>query len=280
MPLIETQHINASHEDFSGNNGIGRYIFLTGSDERARELSEQFEEVIVRKHPRQHNFYMGKLLNQGKAIDVAAISTGMGGPSADIIINELIMLGARRLLRIGTAGSLQPDTIHVGDIVVATAAVRDDKASWDYIYREYPAIASMECLIAAHRAARLLAHQFPVHFGIVHSKSSLYAREFHYSFMEENDQYMKTMHLAGILATEMECAQLFTLSSLMSAKLISTETNPIPIFCGCILAIVGDKTSFSDDKQKIKQSIDFAMSFGLETVKALSIIDQETHHDF
>jgi len=278
MDLIETQHINATIEDLQGNNGIGRYIFLTGSDERAKEISENFTETEARPHPRQHNLYLGKLTVGNQSIDVAAISSGIGGPSADIVINELILLGARRFLRIGTAGSMQPDRIHVGDLVIATAAVRDDKASWDYIYPEYPAIASMECLIATHRA--LAKTKATAHFGIVHSKSSLYAREYHYSFMEENEHYMASMHLAGILATEMECAQLFTLSSLMSARLLRKSSHNIAIASGCILAIVGDKTSFSSDKSKVRQATVNAINLGIETVKEHFLIDQEKRHSF
>lgn len=280
MDMIETQHINATPDDLMGNSGIGRYIFLTGSDERAREISEHFSNVRLLTHPRQHNLYLGQLSVGSKMIDVASISSGIGGPSADIVINELIILGARRFLRIGTAGSMQPDRIHVGDLVIATAAVRDDKASWDYIYPEYPAVASMECLIATHRAHAARSGAFKAHFGIVHSKSSLYAREYHYSFMEENEHYMASMHLCGVLATEMECAQLFTLSSLMSARLMRKSSHNIPIASGCILAIVGDKTSFSNDKTKVRKATENAINLGMETVRQHFLIDQEKQHCF
>lgn len=272
MSTIEIHHINATHEDFLGNDGIGRYLFLTGSDERARELSAYFSDVELRPHPRQHNLYLGTITNEHHdKIDVGAISTGMGGPSADIIINELIMLGARRLLRIGTAGSMQPDKIRVGSLVIATGAVRDDKASWDYIYKEYPALASMEFLIAVHRARDKNAFNFPVHFGIVHSKSSLYAREYNYSLLEENHSYMRTLRQAGVLASEMECAQLFILSSLMSRHLPQDQA----ILSGGILAIIGDDTSFTDNKDDISLTINNALQLGLCTVRELYRIDRK-----
>lgn len=280
MDLIKAQHINATPTDLTGNNGIGRYIFLTGSDERAKEISEHFINLRVLNHPRQHNLYLGQLSIGSQMIDVGSISTGIGGPSADIVINELIILGARRFLRIGTAGSMQPDRIHVGDLVIATAAVRDDKASWDYIYPEYPAVASMQSLIATHRANAVISQSVRAHYGIVHSKSSLYAREFHYSFMQENEHYMASMHLSGVLATEMECAQLFTLSSLMSERLIRKNSADTPIASGCILAIVGDKTSFSNDESKIKQATINAINLGLETVRQHFLIDQEKQYTF
>lgn len=271
----EPMHINASSNDLVGNQGLGRYIFLTGSDSRARQISEQFNNVTVLTHPRQHNLYLGTIPGQNQAIDVAAISTGMGGPSADIIINELIMLGAKRMLRIGTAGSLQPGHIRVGDVVVATGAVRDDKTSWDYVYREYPALASMEYLIATGRALSTNPDNIKAHFGIVHSKSSLYAREFHLSLLPENDQYMSTMQKAGVLATEMESAQLFVLSSLMNAKACFGSVKEHAILCGCIVTIIGDDTSFSLEKEVINKAIDKTISLSLEITRQLVLIDQQ-----
>lgn len=276
MELFKPQHINASSDDLQGNHGLGRYIFLSGSDERAREISNHFQDMKVRRHPRHHNLYLGKIVDGENTLDVAAIATGMGGSSSDIIINELILLGARRLLRIGTAGSLQPETVKVGDVVIATAAVRDDKASWDYIYREYPAAASLEYLLAIKKAVQKKT-VLPVHFGIVHSKSSLFARELDQSFMEDqNRQYMKSLHEAGVLASEMECAQLFILSSLMSARLRSQAVKSFTILAGCILAVVGDKTSFSEDKQQIKNIITEAVLLGIETNKQLAAADRLT----
>lgn len=266
-------HINASINDLSGNQGLGRYIFLTGSDNRARQISEQFNTVTVLNHPRQHNLYLGTIPGHDQTIDVAAISTGMGGPSADIIINELLMLGAKRMLRIGTAGSLQPEHVRVGDVVIATAAVRDDKASWDYIYREYPALASMEYLIATGRALSASQNTINAHFGIIHSKSSLYAREFHLSLMPENDEYMSVMQKAGVLASEMECAQLFVLSSLMNAQACVTKDRTI--LCGCLLTVIGDVTAFSMEKDVTNKAIDNTISLSLEATRQLALIDQQ-----
>lgn len=263
-------HINAKCEDLVGNNGHGRYILITGSDERAKQISLHFERVNIKHHVRQHNLYLGTLISSHGAIDVAAISVGMGGASADIIINELIMLGAARILRIGTAGSLQPDRVRCGDVVIATAAVRDDKASWDYIYREYPATASFEYLLASFRAAKLCKSNGKVHFGIVHSKSSLYAREMGFSFLTENKQYNADLQKAGVLASEMECAQLYILSALMSAA----KPNA-PILAGGILAIIGDETPFSSNQDMVNKAIDSAITLGLETTRQLNLIDKQ-----
>lgn len=266
---MKPHHINATREDLAGNQGRGRYILISGSDERANQISQSFINTTVNRHPRHHHLYLGSLPTQHGEIEVASISSGMGGASMDIIVNELIMLGVTRLLRVGTAGSLQPERVRCGDIVIASAAVRDDKASWDYIYPEYPAMASFEYMTAALRASKLVEDRINVHTGIIHSKSSLYAREMQVSFLEENKQYMLAMRKAGVLASEMECAQLFTLSSLMSAS------HPHAILCGAILAIVGDETSFSSNDQLIKQANVSAIALSLETTKQISFIDRQ-----
>lgn len=265
--VTKSNHINASIPDLEGNKGLGRYIFLTGSADRAQQIGERFLNRKVLKHPRQHHLYLGAIDTAEGQIDVGVISTGMGGSSADIIINELISLGARRLLRVGTAGSLQPDQIKVGDIVIATGAVRDDKASWDYIYPEYPALASLEYLIAAKRAS-IATHTHP-YFGIIHSKSSLYAREFNCSMMPDNENYMNSLRASGVLASEMECAQLFILTSLMRAKLSKD------ILSGCILAIVGDTSAFSEDQALIDTTIHQVIDLSFQTTKELFYIDQK-----
>jgi uridine phosphorylase len=276
MEMI-VQHMNACKEDMQGNGSIGRYIFLAGSDGRAREISELFINWQEKTHPRQHNLYLGQMLTeQGQKIDVASISTGMGGASADIIINELVMLGAKRLLRVGTSGSLHPKQIHVGDIIVATGAVRDDKSSWDYIYPEYPAMASFEYIQAA-REAKVEYKESKVHFGVVHSKSSLFAREFQFSLLPDNRAYMDALRRAGVLATEMECAQFFTLAPILSSRMNYLFSNQTPIFSGAILAIIGDETGFSADKQCIMDANQRAIQFAMLTTKHLFHFEQSLH---
>lgn len=270
---ILPHHINATTMHLMGNAGLGRYIFLTGSDARAQQISEQFNDLEILYHPRHHNLYLGTLKKGQKKIDVATISTGMGGPSTDIIVNELILLGGRRFLRIGTAGSLQPRQVKVGDIVIATGAVRDDKASWDYVPREYPALASFDYLKAAEYARDVLPKTIKLHSGIVHSKSSLFAREYHFSCLPDNEDYMHCLQKAGVLASEMECAQLFILSSLMNAKLIKKALFPT-ISCGAILAIIGDKTAFSSQEKRINTVIEQCIMYGLAIVHELFKLDE------
>merc|ERR1712137_1438515 len=109
----------------------------------------------------------------------------MGCPSVDIVVTELIKLGAKRFIRVGTAGSLQPHTIRVGDVVIASAAVRDEGTSRHYAPIEFPAIAAPTMVQALKHAAgdvsqtsEFMKSGSKIYCGIVHTKDSLYAREF------------------------------------------------------------------------------------------------------
>jgi uridine phosphorylase len=274
---IVVQHINADATDIQGNQGIGRYFFVTGSDGRARQIAELFSHREEKLHPRQHNLYKGQLqAADGSMVDVASISSGMGGPSADIILNELAMLGATRFLRVGTSGTLHPKTIPAGDLVVATGAVRDDKASWDYIYPEYPAMASFEYIQAAKLAqAKQLFSDRKIHFGVVHSKSSLFAREYQFSLLKESVDYMDTIRRAGVIASEMECAQFFTLSPILTAKYHELFKPLQEIRCGAILSVIGDESGFMKDPEKIKKANECSIAFAIATTLEMYALDKK-----
>jgi len=264
---FEPEHMNAQAEDFVGNAGRGRVVFLPGSDGRAAQIAEHFAAVSIKRHPRGHNLYVGTLPGAAGAIDVACISTGMGGASLDIIGNELFSLGARRFLRVGTAGSLQTGRIRSGAVVVPTAAVRDEGTSRRYLPLEVPVTPSVDVLVAAHAVAqaRVSGGGSPVFLGVIHSKDSLHAREFGAGPMAlENRRFMDLLRAGNVLASEMECAQLFTLRAVWE-KLCLDANQPLPQV-GAVLAIIGDDQPFADktvQSAAIRDAIDFAIALVL-----------------
>lgn len=262
-------HMNATPEDLAGNGGVGRYLFLPGSDGRARQIAERFEDAQVMAHPRGHNLYTGRLRMGDRTVDVGTIATGMGCPSLDIIVNELFQLGAKRFLRVGTAGSLQPLRIRVGSLVVATASVRDEHTSRTYVPVEVPSVASMEFVWAAQKAAGTLGLGDRVHFGTVHCKDSLYAREFGEGPMAaHNREYMELLINAGTLASEMESSQLFILSSLFNHRLRALGDGPAHrVVAGAVLGVVGDDSPFASPEAAaaaVESSIDLAFETVLQ----------------
>jgi len=269
---FKPNHINATIEDLQGNNGIGRYFLLPGSDGRARKISKLFKDVRVLESSRSHNIYLGTLEVEGKKIDVASVSTGMGCPSLDIIVNELFKLGAKRFIRVGTAGSMQSDRIPVGHIVIATGAVRDEHTSLNYVPLEYPSIASIEILSIANELAKKEEYKDIAHFGIVHAKDSLFAREFKEGPMpDQNAEYMKILERSGVLASEMESSHLFVLSSLFNHKVQKVDPSD-KVLAGTVLAIIGDdKQQFSNAEEVKEQAIVKTIDFGLDVIKNLAL---------
>ncbi|MDR3478574.1 MAG: nucleoside phosphorylase [Gammaproteobacteria bacterium] len=269
---FEPMHINASPEDMGGNNGIGRYILLPGSDGRAQEIARHFTSMVVKPHYRAHNLYLGTLLCDGKKIDVATVSSGMGCPSAEIIVHELFHLGARRFLRIGTAGSLQPDFVKVGDIVNVQASVRDEGTTQDYVPLEFPAVASLEMASSTLLAAERLGLSDRIHTGVVHCKNSLYAREFGAGPRhEQNKAYLDFLTKTGVLASEMETATLFIQSQLYNYQLRKEGSGPShQVLSGAILGIISNTKTF-DKTSKSKSAVDDNIALGLETIKTLAM---------
>lgn len=269
-------HINATIDDLAGNDGIGRYILLPGSDGRAKEISQHFNNLTVKRHPRGHNLYLGTIICEEKTIDVATITSGMGCPSMEIILHELFHLGGKRFLRVGTAGSLQPNLVKLGDIVNVQASVRDEHTTTDYVPIAVPAVASVECTLAISLAAKKLGFSKQAHTGTVHCKSSLYAREFGAGpNAEKNKAYINLLTQYGVLATEMETAALFIQSQLYHYQLMQKGKGPqYHVLSGAILGIISllpDQFSSSDEENiTVQKSIEIA----LETIKILFQTEQ------
>jgi len=258
-------HINATVDDFEGNDGKGRFLLLPGSRDRAAAIAARFSEVTIKSHPRGHDLHLGVLQDEDRRIDVGVISTGMGCPSVDLIVSELIGLGARVLLRVGTSGSMQP-TVRTGDVVVATGAVRDEGTSDAYLPREFPALASWTMLGAARAAANSVALRGQLHFGAVHTKDSLYAREFGWGPKQaEHLQYQTLLTKAGVLASEMECAHLFVLASLgPEAKGVSR------VQAGALLAVIGDHDAPFSPSERAGHAVQDMIELALGTLVELA----------
>ncbi|EER12891.1 Uridine phosphorylase, putative, partial [Perkinsus marinus ATCC 50983] len=238
-PNFKPMHVTVTPEHCLGNGGLGRFWILPGSRDRAQQIAETFlQDCEVIASPRGHDGYIGKYeAPDGTVVDIGAISTGMGAPSVDIIATEMIKLGAKVLVRVGTAGAMQK-TLGIGDIVIATGAVRDEGTSRHYMPLEFPALGSAAVVTAMCSAAQhqLEAEdeelkegaQWVYDAGPVHSKDSLMAREFKFGpYAAEHKRYMEVLENLGCLASEMEVAMLFSLAQVYGVK------------AGCVLAIIG-----------------------------------------
>lgn len=279
MDNFTPHHMNATAQDLAGNNGIGRYILLPGSDGRAKEISQHFNDLIIKMHPRGHNLYLGTIEDNGKKIDVATIASGMGCPSMEIILHELFHLGAKRFLRVGTAGSLQPNFIHVGDIINVTASVRDEATTADYFPVEVPAVASYELISFIIQSAKKLGIAEKVRSGIVHCKSSFYAREFGAGpLSDENKRYNDLLNSCGVLASEMETAALFIQTQLYNHQLRQKNNkSKNKVLAGALLAIIAVPPHHFAQEPETTATINNMITLALESIKSLSSSEQDIH---
>ncbi len=195
-----------------GVGDVARYVLLPGDPGRVERIASFLDDA------RKVSDHRGFLTYTGRAggVGISASSTGIGCPSAAIVVEELMRIGADTLIRVGTTGSLQPG-IDSGDIVIATAAVRADGTSRTYVPIEYPAVASLEVTSALMRAAEEAGRDY--HLGIVMSSDAFYGG---------NEEALRRFGEAGVLSIEMESSVLFTLAGLRGRR------------AGTILAVDGN----------------------------------------
>lgn len=239
-------HILLGPEHLAGNGGLGRTVFLPGSASRAAQIAEHFEDVQVVDNPRGLTAHLGVLRLGEDPLDVLAISSGMGPASTEIVMHELIAAGARRVVRVGSAGSMDP-AIPPGAVVILSGAVRDEQTTRHVAPLEFPALChpgAVEAMVMGARSADL---EDDCYVGVGHTKASLYAREFGGGPLgAENLAYTKTLARSGAIASDMEASVLFILASAASAGTVATlrEGNAaVPVQAACVLGIYGGDDS-------------------------------------
>ena len=192
---------------------IGGYVILPGDPGRCEWIAGMFDDAEFVSSNREFTVWTGTL--DGARVSVC--STGIGGPSAAIALEELVECGAHTFIRVGTCGGIAPE-VHGGDLVVATAAVRQEGTSREYMPLEYPAAASFDIVRAlADEAERL---KYPVHIGVIQSKDSFYGeiRPERMPVAAQLTQQWKALLAAGVLASEMESAALFVASAYLHVR--------------------------------------------------------------
>ena len=257
IPDFTPFHCHLTRED-----ARDRYFIIPGCPSRAKMISETYlSDVTVRPSKRGHTVYLGCI--RDTKVPVGVVATGMGCPSVDIIVTELIQMGAKYFIRVGTAGSFNLDKYPIHSMVVASGAVRDESTSCNYAPKEFPAISSPEITQALITAGENLVDIPPVKTGIMHTKDSLYAREFLLGTdykAQEHQQYMRSLEQLGVAASEMEAAHLFVLGSVYG------------VHTGCICTMIGgtDPTvgSFSQPSPK-GGSVNPSITVALEAIKIL-----------
>ena len=238
-----------------GVGDVGKYALISGDPERIKKIASFFNEAKKVADYRGFITYTGEL----EGTKVSACSTGIGCPSAAIVVEELANIGADTFIRVGTAGSLQT-SIDIGDIIIANAAVRDDGTSKSYVPAEFPAVADYTVTQALLKAAQ--KNNRKIHFGTVLTSDAFYGD------MENLKKWSK-FH---VLSVEMECSIIFTLAMLKkvrAAAILAVDSCPL----------IGEKKGEFEPGEKkgelnervqkgIREEIDIA-------TEAISLIEKE-----
>lgn len=208
-------HINLKKGD------AGRFCILPGDPGRCEKIAAYLDDPHFVTQNREFTTYTGKLLNE----TVSVVSTGIGGPSAAIAMEELAQIGADTFIRVGTCGGINMK-VRSSDIVIATGAVRMEGTSREYAPIEFPAVADFELIRALADAAESLGMTW--HAGVVQSKDSFYGQHspermpVSYELLNKWEAWKRL----GVLASEMEAAALYTIAAALGVR------------CACVLNVV------------------------------------------
>ncbi len=192
---------------------IGKYVILPGDPKRCAKIAAYFDDPVQIADSREYITITGKL----DGVPVTVTSTGIGGPSAAIAIEELVECGADTFIRVGTCGGMQEDVLS-GDLVIAEAAIRMEGTSREYAPIEFPAVANPEVLISLMEAAK--ESDFRTHTGVVQCKDSFYGQHSPERMPVADELLSKWSAWCrlGCLASEMESAALFTIAAALHVR--------------------------------------------------------------
>ena len=192
---------------------IGKYVFLTGDPDRVKVIAGYLEEPVLVAKNREYTIYNAIL----KGTRVTVASTGIGGPSAAIAVEELANCGAHTFIRIGTSGGIDIKVCG-GDLVIAQSAIRNDGTSNEYIPMGFPAVADFYVTRALTESAAEMSQDLDgarFHVGTVQSKDSFYGETnpermpIVSDLLNRWDSFIK----CGVLCSEMECAAIYAVGT-------------------------------------------------------------------
>lgn len=192
---------------------VGRYVIMPGDPKRCVKIAQYLENPVLIADNREYVTYTGTL----DGVKVSVTSTGIGGASAAIAVEELYRCGADTFIRIGTCGGMQAE-VKSGDVVIATGAVRMEGTSKEYAPIEYPAVPDLGVTNALASAAKKKG--YPYHAGVVQCKDAFYGQHepetkpVGYELMNKWEAWKRM----GCLASEMESAAMFIVAGYLRVR--------------------------------------------------------------
>ena len=242
---------------------VGRYCILPGDPGRVEKIAAYLDEPRKVQQNREYVVYTGFLLGE----KVSVCSTGIGGPSASIAMEELAAIGADTFVRVGTCGGIALK-VQSDDVVIATGAVRHEGTSRAYAPIEFPAVSDYQVQQALVRAAQNLGKSW--HAGVVQCKDSFYGQHSPARMPVAQELLYKweAWKRLGVLASEMESAALFCCAAALGVRAGS-----------CFHVIWNQEREAAGLDQKESHDLQAAIQVGVEAVKVLIEEDRRIHKD-
>ncbi len=231
---------------------VGRYVIMPGDPKRCVKIAQYFDDPVLIADNREYITYTGTL----DGVKVVT-STGIGGPSASIAMEELCRCGADTFVRIGTCGGMQTE-VKSGDVVIATGAIRMEGTSKEYAPIEYPAVADLEVTNALVSAAKTKG--FPYHAGVVECKDAFYGQHepekmpVGYELLSKWEAWK----MMGCLASEMESAALFIAAGKLRVRAGS-----------CFLVVANQEREKLGLENPVVHDTDMAIQAAVEAIRNL-----------
>ena len=236
-----------------GKGEVGRYVILPGDPKRCAKIAKYFDEPRLVADSREFVTYTGYL--DGEMVSVT--STGIGGPSASIAMEELVKCGADTFIRVGTCGGMQLK-VESGDLVIASGAIRMEGTSREYAPIEFPAVADVGIVNALAEAADALGKRH--HVGVVQCKDSFYGQHepeimpVSYELLNKWEAWKRL----GCLASEMGSAALFVVASALGVR------------AGSVFLVVANQEREKEGlPNPVVHDTDLAIRTGIEAIRRL-----------
>ena len=236
-----------------GPGDVGEYVILTGDTKRCSVIADRLEKPQLIADVREYTTYTGWL--DGYKVSVS--STGIGGPSASIAIEELAACGAHTFIRVGTCGGIATK-VRGGDLVIATGAIRMEGTTREYAPIEFPAVSDLSVTNALVQSARDLGITY--HAGVVQCKDSFFGQhepEIMPVSYELQNKWEAWLRL-GCLASEMESAALFVAGSFLRVRVGS-----------CFLVVANQEPAKKGLENKQAHDTELAIKTAVEALRIL-----------
>lgn len=241
-----------------GSGDVGRYCLLPGDPGRCEQIAARLENPRFVSSNREFTVYTGSLLGE----PVSVCSTGIGGPSASIAMEELHNIGADTFIRVGTCGGIDLD-VQAGDLVIATGAVRYEHTSREYAPIEFPAVADFVVTRALADAAAAGNRRYTI--GVVQCKDSFYGQHDpgRMPVATELTAKWEAWKRLGVKASEMESAALFVVAAALNCR------------CGaCFHVIWNQEREAAGLSQDMTENTEAAVELGVAAMRELIRADR------